>query len=58
MNSHKIINVTNPTNAQDAATKYYVDTSIATAGAIVPSKIVSTDGSSTVQANSSAVSSN
>ena len=27
LNSHKLINVTDPTNLQDAATKNYVDTS-------------------------------
>jgi hypothetical protein len=34
MNSNKIINLTDPTNAQEAATKNYVDTSILGSGAL------------------------
>lgn len=45
MNSNKIVGVTDPTNAQDAATKNYVDTAI---GSIDTSTFVSTSGNQTI----------
>ena len=45
-NSYKLTDVADPTNAQDAATKYYVDQSI---GAINTSVITSTSGDNKVE---------
>jgi hypothetical protein len=48
MNTHKITNVTDPGSNQDAATKHYVDTSIASGGPVTLTGAVTGTGTGTV----------
>jgi len=50
MGSNKVINVTDPSAQQDAATKYYTDTAIATSAAAVTALITPTNVSDKVNA--------